>query len=69
LAGFFKALEKNLIKDGETVLINIGESANRAPLFLEQMIYTSQLVRKVEECEPHLIDDFRARLWSDVLND
>lgn len=44
VAGFFKALEKGLIKNGETVLLNTGEGANRAPLYLEQMIYTTHQV-------------------------
>lgn len=68
LAGYFVALKKNLIKDGETVLINIGEGPNRAPLFLEQMIYTSHNVSNVEECAPHSIDDYRTQLWSEVLD-
>lgn len=67
LAGFFVALRKNLIKDGETVLINIGEGPNRAPLFLEQMIYTSHNVSNVEECAPHSMEDYRKELWNEVL--
>lgn len=69
LAGFFNALKNNLINEGETVLINIGEGANRAPHFLEQMIYTSHSVNRVDECAPHSIDDYRARLWNDVLEE
>ncbi len=68
LAGFFIALRKNLIKDGETVLINIGEGPNRAPLFLEQMIYTSHNVSNVEECTPHYMEDYRKELWNEVLD-
>lgn len=67
LAGFFKALRKNKIKDGETVLINLGEGANRAPYFLEQMIYTTTNVSNVEDCSPHSIDNYRAQLWNEVL--
>jgi len=69
MAGFFIALKKNLIKDGETVLVNIGEGANRAPYFLEQMIYTTRNVKNVEECSPHVIDDYRAQLWKEVLEE
>ncbi|MFV0392694.1 MAG: pyridoxal-phosphate dependent enzyme [Paludibacteraceae bacterium] len=64
VAGFFKALEKGLIKNGESVIVNIGEGANRAPLFLEQMIYTSQKVENVEQCEPHEINGYRDELWN-----
>lgn len=69
IAGFFNALQKNLIKDGETVLLNIGEGPNRAPLFLEKMIYTTRNVNNVDECSPHSIDDFREQLWKDLLED
>ena len=69
MSGFFLALKKNLIKDGETVMINIGEGPNRAPLFLEQMIYTTQNVSNIEECAPHSINDLREELWNDVLNE
>jgi threonine synthase len=69
IAGFFIALRNNKIKDGETVLLNIGEGPNRAPYFLEQMIYTSQIVSSVEQCVPHLIDNFRNELWDELLND
>jgi len=69
MAGFFVALRKNQIKNGETVLINLGEGPNRAPYYLEQMIYTSHNVSNVEECAPHSIDDFRTRLWDELLKD
>lgn len=67
LAGFFIALQKGLIKDGETVLINIGEGPNRAPRYLEQMIYTSREVENVEQCHPHEIDNYREELWADIV--
>ncbi|MPN37085.1 hypothetical protein SDC9_184601 [bioreactor metagenome] len=67
VAGFFNALKKKLIKDGETVMINIGEGAVRAPYFLEQMIYTTQEVTNADECVPHEIGGYREQLWKDVL--
>ncbi len=69
IGGFFVALKKNLIKDGETVMINIGEGAVRAPYFLEQMIYTTHEVNDADECVPHEIDEYRDQLWNEVLND
>ncbi len=67
VAGFFEALEKGLIQNGETVLLNTGEGANRAPLYLEQMIYTTREVDKVEQCAPHEINGYRTQLWGEVL--
>jgi threonine synthase len=69
MAGFFVALHKNRIKNGDTVLINLGEGPNRAPYFLEQMIYTSHNVSNVEDCTPHSMDDFRNQLWKELLDD
>jgi threonine synthase len=67
LGGFFEALEKNLLKSDETIIINIGEGVRRAPEFVEQMIYTSKDISSVDECKPHQIDDYRQQLWNDVL--
>ena len=67
IAGFFNALKNGQIKDGETVLLNTGEGVTRAPLFLEQMIYTARDVYGVDDCAPHSIEDFRKELWDDVL--
>jgi len=67
LGGFFEALEKNLLKSDETIIINIGEGVRRAPEFVEQMIYTSKEISSVNECKPHQIDDYRKQLWNDVL--
>lgn len=69
VAGFFNALEKGLIKTGETVLLNTGEGVRRAPDFVDKMIYTTKNISSVDECEPHQIDDFRKQLWDDVLED
>jgi threonine synthase len=35
-AGFYQALKENKIKDGETIVINIGESGRRYPDFVSQ---------------------------------
>lgn len=69
MAGFFEALKKGLIKNGETVLINTGEGVRRAPDFVDEMIYTTKNVNSVEDCKPHMIDDYRKQLWDAVLRD
>ncbi len=38
LLGFYRALEENAIKDGETVLINVGEGADRAAKFKKSVM-------------------------------
>ncbi|MDR1584378.1 MAG: pyridoxal-phosphate dependent enzyme [Prevotellaceae bacterium] len=64
LGGFFKALKRGLIKNGDVVMINIGEGLNRAPEFLESLTYTEQRVACPDECE--LID--RKKLQRDLWN-
>lgn len=66
VAGFFEALKKGLLKDGQTIMLNTGEGAARAPKFVEQMIYTTREVTKVDECEPHKMGDYREELWKDL---
>lgn len=68
IAGFFESLKKGLIPDGSTVLVNVGEGINRAPEFLNEMIYTTRHVANVDECAPHTIESFREKLWNDILN-
>ncbi len=69
MGGFFEALKKGLIKNGETVLINTGEGVRRAPDFVDEMIYTTKNVDSVGDCKPHEIDDYRKQLWEAVLRD
>jgi len=69
MGGFFEALKKGLIKNGETVLINTGEGVRRAPDFVDEMIYTTKNVDSVDDCKPHEIDDYRKQLWEAVLRD
>jgi len=68
MAGFFQALKKGLIKNGETVLINTGEGVRRAPDFVDEMIYTTKEVESVDDCKPHLIDGYRKQLWDAVID-
>lgn len=68
MAGFFLALKNGLIKNGETVLINTGEGVRRAPDFVNEMIYTTKEVDCVDQCNPHMIDDYRKQLWQAVID-
>ena len=66
IAGFFESLKKGLIKDGETILLNIGEGVNRAPEFVNEMIYTTKIIDKVEQCKPHIMNAYRDQLWAAI---
>ncbi|MDD4970903.1 MAG: pyridoxal-phosphate dependent enzyme [Paludibacter sp.] len=66
ISGFFGALKKGLIKDGETVLLNVGEGVRRAPEFVDEMLYASKDVDNVDQCTPHTMESYRSQLWDAV---
>ncbi len=52
VGGFFESLKQGLIKNGDVVLINVGEGVKRAPEFAEKLIYTTQIVDSIDNCKP-----------------
>lgn len=68
VAGFLKALRKGHIREGDVVLLNIGEGIRRAPEFMERMIYTSKKVKSVEECFLSDKEEYEKRLWEETEN-
>lgn len=66
MGGFFESLHKGIIKDGDSVLVNIGEGVRRAPDFVEEMMYTTQEVASVEECERFNRENYKAQLWDKI---
>ena len=67
MAGFFNALKGKQIKNGETVMINIGEGVRRAPDFVNSMIYTTKNVDNASECKPQKMSKYRKMLWDAVV--
>ncbi len=67
-AGYFESLKKDLIKNGETVLLNVGEGVRRAPEFVNEMIYTTKNVDDVNQCQPHTMNSYRKQLWDAIEN-
>jgi threonine synthase len=66
LGGFFKALKRGLIKDGDVVMINIGEGINRAPEFLKALNYTEQQIRHADECKLLDRERLHGELWNKI---
>lgn len=62
--GFFKSLKNGLIKNGDLVVINIGEGAKRSPDYLSQFA-TKQVVSNLQECEIKSLGQIR----QDAIND
>ncbi len=63
ILGYFEALKHKLIKDGETVFINIGESANRALQFLQEVAYTTQEISEASEATRFDRNKYRDFVW------
>jgi len=63
LLGFFEALKNNLIKDKESVFINMGESANRALDFMKEVAYTTENIGSADECERFDREQYKEMVW------
>jgi threonine synthase len=66
--GYIEALKTNNIKNGDFVLLNIGEGMRRAPELLLQMNYTEQLVDSVDDCERFDRKTLKDELKKRILN-
>jgi len=64
IGGFFEALKKGLIRNNDIVMLNIGEGVRRAPNFMEDMIYTTEIVKTIDDCKRVNREDLRQQLWS-----
>jgi len=59
-------LHQGHIKEGDHVLINVGEGVRRAPDFVEEMIYTTRHINSVDDCERFDREDLRSQLWNKI---
>jgi len=66
IGGFFEALKKGLLHNGDNIMINIGEGVRRAPDFMEDMIYTTEIVKSIDECKRVNRADLKDMLWSKI---
>ncbi|MEG1762218.1 MAG: hypothetical protein RR256_01245, partial [Bacteroidales bacterium] len=66
MLGFFQALKNGAIKNGESVLINTGEGANRSTDFVRSLMPMNALTANVADCHPHQISDLRKQLWENL---
>ena len=68
LLGFFESLKRGLIKNGETVFINMGEGANRAYDYMHQAAYTISQVNSVDDCEHFDRSKNKEKVWEPFEN-
>lgn len=67
VGGFFEGLKTRAIRNGERVMINIGEGIQRAPELFEKMIFTTERVSSVDECLPFNRNNYREQLYHPFL--
>lgn len=63
VVGFFDSLREGYIKDGDVVMLNIGEGINRSPLFTEKLTYSTQSITNLDEILPKQRKDYAEELW------
>ena len=66
VGGFIKALRKGYLRQGDIVMLNIGEGIRRAPEFQEKLIPASKEVGSVGECSLSDKKEYEKKLWLDA---
>jgi threonine synthase len=66
VGGFFESLHAGHIKNGDKVLLNIGEGVRRAPDFVEEMIYTTKHIDSIDDCTRFDRNQYHAQLWNKI---
>lgn len=67
VAGFIKSVQSGAIKNGDNVLLNIGEGIQRAPEFLIEMNYTEQTVNSVDDCPRFNRESLKQKLEKEII--
>ncbi len=62
VGGFFEALKRNLISNGDSIVIAIGEGIRRDPDFMLKLVGTSQNVQNADDCIYKSRGDYRKEL-------
>lgn len=63
ILGFFEALKNNAIKDGESVVINMGEGVRRSLSFVEELSYTIEEITSANEATRFDRDKYHDFVW------
>jgi len=67
LGGYFESLKKGLLKDGDVVMINLGEGLERASFFLSELAYNFDTVSSADEINIFRRKDLEFKLWRKIL--
>ena len=67
LGGFFESLKQGLLKDGDVVMVNLGEGLERASFFLSELAYNYDTVSSADEVCNFNRKDLEFKLWRNIL--
>jgi threonine synthase len=67
VGGFFRSLSDGHLKDGDVVIINVGEGIRRAPGFMSKLIYETTRVNTLDDCRLMDREKYRKKLWEDMV--
>ncbi len=68
LAGLFESLKQGYINNGETVFVNMGESAGRALDFMKETAYTTEIISSADQCKRFNRDEYKELVWKPFEN-
>lgn len=66
VGGFLKTLASGLIRNGDVVLLNIGEGIRRAPEFMKRLVSASSPVASLDACRLMDRTAYERELWENV---
>ena len=66
MGGYFESLKKGLLKDGDVVMVNLGEGIERAPEFLAELVYNEDRVSSADEIHRFDRAALEQQLWDAV---
>jgi threonine synthase len=66
VGGFLKALRLGYLRDGDVVMLNIGEGIRRAPRFMERLIRAAGKVKTLGDCPVFDRTAYGKELWDDI---
>ncbi len=69
VGGFFKALHTGRLRNGDVLVINLGEGLRRAPDFMAKMLHSLSNVRSLDECSRFNREKYRNSLWENIATD
>lgn len=68
VAGLFQSFKSGYIKNGDVILLNIGEGVQRSPDFLQSMVEYGVPITSLAETTLFSRENYKKKLWENVHN-